>query len=65
MAVYLWRPSLLIAMLAAAIAIPLTEFFPSSWAGVPALTSPFVVAAWIVLAIGQLEVVFTRERVAA
>jgi urea transporter len=64
MAVYLWRKSLLIPILAAEISIPLTEFFPAGL-GIPPLTAPFVVAAWIVIAIGQLEVVFLRERAAA
>jgi urea transporter len=61
MAVYLWRKSLLLPMLGAAIAIPMTEVFPG-WLGIPALTAPFVMATWIVLAIGQLEDIFVRER---
>ncbi|AMO25489.1 urea transporter [Ramlibacter tataouinensis] len=60
MAVYLWRKSLLIPLLAAAISIPLTEFFPSQL-GIPPLTAPFVAAAWIVILIGQLEAVFIKE----
>jgi urea transporter len=64
MAVYLWRKSLLLAILAAAIAIPMTELFPGLL-GIPALTAPFVMATWIVLAIGQLETVFVREKPSA
>jgi urea transporter len=64
MAVYLWRKSLLLPTLAAAISIPLTELFPS-WLGIPALTAPFVMASWIVIAIGQLENVFVREKPSA
>ena len=51
-AVYLWRKSLLISLLAAAITVPITEFFPSSQLGIPALTAPFVLASWIVFLIG-------------
>jgi urea transporter len=61
MAVYLWRKSLLLSILGAAIAIPMTEVFPG-WLGIPALTAPFVMATWIVLALGQLEDIFVRER---
>lgn len=60
MAVYLWRKSLLIPILAALVSVPLTEFFPGGL-GIPALTAPFVVACWIVIAIGQPEAVFVRE----
>lgn len=63
--VYLWRPSILISLLAAAITVPLTEYFPSSQLGIPALTSPFVVAAWIVFLIGQIEIAFMKEQKAA
>jgi urea transporter len=64
-AVYLWRKSLLISLLAAAITLPLTEFFPSSQLGIPALTAPFVLGAWVVILIGQLELVFMKEQNAA
>ncbi|MEW4566680.1 urea transporter [Tautonia sp. JC769] len=59
MAVYLWRPSLLLPILGAIISVPMTEFFPKS-VGLPALTAPFVVASWIVLALGSLEGRFER-----
>ncbi|GJL69904.1 MAG: urea transporter [Nitrospirales bacterium] len=61
-AVYLWGKSLLIALLAAMISVPLTEFFPS-WLGIPALTAPFVVASWIIVAVGQIDALFLREPV--
>jgi urea transporter len=61
MAVYLWKESLLLPILAAAISIPLTELFPA-WLGMPALTAPFVIATWIVIAIGRLETVFVGEK---
>jgi urea transporter len=54
MAIYLWRRSLQLPILAALISVPLTEFFPKAL-GIPALTAPFVAAAWIVLATGWLE----------
>jgi urea transporter len=59
-AVYLWRKSLLNPILAALVAVPLTEFFPSTL-GIPALTAPFVAASWIVLAIGSLEGYFCTD----
>jgi len=63
-AVFLWRKSLLIPILAALISVPLTEFFPSGL-GIPGLTAPFVAAAWIVIAVGQLEALFLRDRAGA
>ena len=59
-AVYLWRKSLLNPVLAALVSVPLTELFPG-WLGLPALTAPFVVASWIVLAIGWLETSFCAD----
>lgn len=61
-AVYLWRKSLLISLLAAAISIPITEYFPSAQLGIPALTAPFVLASWIVLFIGEIDAVFMKEQ---
>jgi urea transporter len=61
-AVYLWRRSLLVSLLAAAITIPITEYFPSAQLGIPALTAPFVLASWAVLLIGKIEVVFMKEQ---
>lgn len=54
MALYLHRPSLTAPLLAALVSTPLTEFFPKSL-GVPALTAPFVAAAWILLAVAWAE----------
>ena len=59
---YLWRKSLLISLLAAAISIPLTEYFPSAQLGIPALTAPFVLASWTVLLIGGIESVLMKEQ---
>jgi len=58
-AVYSWRKSLLHPILAALAAVPLTEMFPKL--GIPALTAPFVVASWIVIAIGGLEAYFCTD----
>jgi urea transporter len=52
--IYLWRPSLLLPILAALVSVPLTEFFPKLL-GIPALTAPFVLACWLLIAIGSLE----------
>jgi urea transporter len=57
MALYLSRRSLQGPILAALASVPLTEFFPKAL-GIPALTAPFVAAAWIVLAVGWLETKF-------
>jgi len=52
-AVYLWRPSLLAPLLGAVVSVVITEFFPET--GLPALTAPFVLAAWAVRAVGRAE----------
>jgi len=57
-ALYLWRRSLIPPLLGIALSVPLTELVPR--AGVPALTAPFVLATWIVLALGWLEVRLLR-----
>lgn len=54
MGIYLWRPSFPIAILAAFLSVPFTEFFPQSL-GIPALTAPFVVACWLVILVGWIE----------
>ena len=54
MAAWLARPSLVPAALAACVSVPLTEFFPSNF-GVPTLTAPFIMAAWIVLLLLRLD----------
>lgn len=58
-ALYLWRKSLLIPILGALISTPITEFF-SPVTGLAALTAPFVVACWIVIAAGVVERHFLR-----
>jgi urea transporter len=60
MAIYLWRPSLLLPALAAVVSVPLTEFFPKTL-GIPALTAPFVAASWIILVAGALETTFVKK----
>jgi urea transporter len=52
-ALYLWRRSLVAPLLGIALTVPLTELVPR--VGLPALTAPFVLATWIVLAMGWLE----------
>jgi urea transporter len=52
-ALYLWRRSLIPPILGILISVPLSEAFP--WLGLPELTAPFVLATWIVLALGWLE----------
>lgn len=51
---WLARPSWLAVIVAAAVSVPLVECFPAT-AGFPALTAPFIMAAWIVLAILALD----------
>ena len=65
-ALYLWRPSLVIPVLGAFLSTPLTELFPKihdwiAWLNPAALTAPFVFACWIVIGIGALEKYFCRE----
>lgn len=52
-ALFLWRRSLIPPLLGILISVPLTESFPL--VGLPALTAPFVLATWIVLALGQCD----------
>lgn len=54
MAVCLTWPSLVAASLAALVSVPLVEFFPASL-GVPSLTAPFIIAAWIVLILSKVD----------
>jgi urea transporter len=58
-ALYLWRKSLIAALLGALLTVPLSELVP--YLGVPALTAPFVVATWLVLALGWLETALARN----
>jgi urea transporter len=62
-ALYLWRPSLVVPVLGAFLSTPLTELFHKIHEFMPgfnpaALTAPFVFACWIVLALGALEKLF-------
>jgi urea transporter len=52
-ALFLWRPSLIAPLLGVLLTIPLTEYVPML--GLPALTVPFVLGTWIVLALGAFE----------
>lgn len=58
-ALYLWRPSLLVPLLGILVSTPITEFFPLT--GLPTLTAPFVLACWLVIAVGSVERYFTAE----
>lgn len=49
----LWRRNLIAPILGILISVPITEMVPRF--GVPALTAPFVLAAWVVIALGWLE----------
>ena len=57
--IYLWRESLLLAILAPVISVPMTELFPKAL-GLPALTAPFVAACWFVIAVGGLDRYFSH-----
>ncbi len=52
-ALFLWRRSLIAPVLGILISVPLTELMPLL--GLPALTAPFVLATWMVLLLGWLE----------
>lgn len=52
-ALHLWRRSLIAPLLGMMLSVPLTELVPLL--GIPALTAPFVLATWAVLALGWLE----------
>ncbi len=62
-ALWLYRPSLVFPLLAAAISVPITEAFPSL--DLATLTAPFVVAAWVALALANVEHQFQRAHGAA
>ena len=53
LALFLWRRSVVAPVLGAILTVPFTEFVPML--GVPALTAPFVLATWVVLALGHFE----------
>jgi urea transporter len=52
-ALFLWRRSVIAPVLGMALSVPITESFPR--VGLPALTAPFVLATWAVLALGRVE----------
>lgn len=52
-ALFLWRRSTIPALLGIVLSVPLTELVPL--AGVPALTAPFILATWLVMALGRLD----------
>lgn len=58
-ALFLWRRSLIPPLLGILLSVPLTELVPKL--GLPALTAPFVLATWLVLALGWLDGRFFRE----
>jgi len=58
-ALFLWKRSYIPPLLGMLLTVPLTEFVPRL--GIPALTAPFVLATWIVLAFGWLDERFLRE----
>jgi urea transporter len=53
-ALFLWRRSLIPPLMGILISVPLTEYFPAL--GLPTLTTPFVLATWLVLILGWFEV---------
>jgi urea transporter len=57
-ALFLWRRSFIPPLLGMLFSVPLTELIPRL--GIPALTAPFVLATWIVLAFGWLDQRFLR-----
>jgi urea transporter len=62
-ALFLWRRSVIPPLLGILLSVPITELLPLL--GLPALTAPFVLATWIVLAFGWLDGRLFRERAAA
>lgn len=52
-ALFLWRRSMIPPILGMLLSVPLTEAVPR--VGLPALTAPFVLATWIVLALAWLD----------
>lgn len=58
-ALFLWRRSLIPPLLGMLLAVVLTDVVPR--VGLPALTAPFVLATWMVLALGWLDGRFLKE----
>jgi len=61
-ALFLWKRSLIPPLLGMLLSVPITELVPML--GLPALTAPFVLATWLVLAVGWLDRRLFREQVA-
>ena len=59
-ALFLWRRSLIPPLLGMLLSVLLTDLAP--FLGLPALTAPFVVATWLVLALGWLDRRLVREQ---
>ena len=57
-ALFLWKRSVIPPLLGILLSVLLTELVPL--AGLPALTAPFVLATWLVLAFGWLEVKYAK-----
>lgn len=53
MALALYRPSMLLPILAALVSVPITELFPH--VGLETLTTPFVLASWAVIALDKAD----------
>jgi urea transporter len=62
-ALFLWRRSLIPPVLGMLFSVAFTELLPRI--GLPALTAPFVLATWLVLAFGWIEARLFREPVPA
>jgi urea transporter len=62
-ALFLWRRSVIPPLLGIMLSVLLTDLFPLL--GLPALTAPFVLATWLVLAFGWLDGRLFREQVEA
>lgn len=58
MALALYRPSILLPILAALISVPITELFPL--VGLETLTTPFVLASWGVIVLDKVDAISQR-----
>jgi urea transporter len=63
LALFLWRRSLIPALLGVLLSVPLTEIVPR--VGLPALTAPFIAATWVVLVLGWFDERFLHPQAAA
>ncbi|MCU0960991.1 MAG: urea transporter [Pirellulaceae bacterium] len=61
-ALWLWRRSILTTLFGIFLTVPLTEWIPRL--GVPALTAPFVVAAWLTILLIWLDRLLLQEETA-